>query len=303
MKIQFSYNKRGGPGVFMKRLKKYLVNNFDVEATESSPDLYFSAVWRGCPPEGVKTVHRVDNCYFDTLQGLTSNNGIRKAINEADGVIYQSEFSIKFCTSILGVTPKFYNIIHNGFDQSICDTIKPYKHSYNHLFVACAAWRPIKRPQSTVRAFERAKINNSALVMIGEGARNYGNKHVICTGCLKVKDTYRYHKAATALIHIARMESCPNSVVEALSFGKPVVCNNAGGTSEIVKKDGIIVPLDPPDTFRAFPMKNPDGVNVDVVSEGIRKVININWNINRPDLSMATCAQKYYDFFMKVLSQ
>jgi len=29
------------------------------------------------------------------------------------------------------------------------------------------------------------------------------------------------------------MESCPNSVIEGLSFGKPIVCNNACGTKRL----------------------------------------------------------------------
>jgi glycosyltransferase involved in cell wall biosynthesis len=304
MKIQFFHSKHGGPSVFMRRLRHYLVDHYDVKVTDKNPDLYLSAVWRGNPPKGVKVIHRVDNCYFDKLNKdrIRFNNKIKNAIKKADGVIYQSTFSLGMCNKILGVRGSKIATIHNGFDQSICSNIAPFRHKHKHLFVACALWRPIKRPQAIMRAFIKAEIPNSALVMIGDGIKKRpSNSNIICTGKLKPRETYQYYKAATAIVHISRMESCPNSVIEGLSFGKPIVCNNAGGTKEIVSSDGIIVKIDPPDNFKMFSMRDPESIDVKKVALAMREVVGRKWSIRRPDLSMSNCVEQYYSFFKTVI--
>ena len=304
LKIQFFHSKYGGPSVFMRRLRRYLADHYNIKVTDNNPDLYLSAVWRGNPPKGAKVIHRVDNCYFDksNKDRVSFNNKIRTAIKKADGVIYQSNFSRSLCNEILGTRASKSVEIHNGFDQSLCGDIVPFKHDYEYLFVACALWRPIKRPQSIMRAFIKAEIPNSSLIMIGDGIKNKpSDPNIICTGSLKPKDTYKYYKAATAIIHISRMESCPNSVVEGLSFGKPIVCNNAGGTKEIVKNDGIVVDLDPIDNFKSFSMRYPESIDIDKLAFAIRDITKKKWDVCRPDLSMKSCVKKYYDFFNTVL--
>jgi len=305
MRIQFSHSNGGGPAVFMRRLRKYFVKHYGVIVTDDAPHLYISAVWRGSPPKGAKTIHRVDNCYFDKLnKGRDrANANIKKAVMKANGVIYQSEFSLKLCKHILGTKGSTRTIIHNGFDQSICDSVIPIENDYKHLFVACAVWRKLKRPKSIMRAFRQAAIPHSGLVMIGAGVEQPEDKNIMCIGKTEPEEIYRYYKAATAIVHISRLDSCPNTVVEALSFGKPVICNNAGGTKEIVGKDGIVAEIDPPDTYKPFSMKHTDSVDIKKVSEAMRTVTEKEWDISRADLDMSYCAQRYFEFFARVFNQ
>jgi len=304
LKIQFFHSKSGGPSVFMRRLRHYLVEHYNIKVTERKPHLYLSAVWRGDPPKGAKTIHRVDNCYFDKLKKNRRklNEKIKVAIKKADGVIYQSDFSLNLCTKILGVKGSRYSIIHNGFDQSLCESVVPFKCPYKYLFVASAFWRPIKRPKAIIRAFKKADIPDSSLIMIGKGIDHPpSDPRITCTGSIKPSEIYKYYKAATAIIHVSRLESCPNSVVEGLSFGKPVICNNSGGTKEIVKEDGFIANIDPIDNFKSFSMKEPEAVDIDRLSFALRSVVERDWDIHRPDLSMKACAKQYFDFFNTIL--
>ena len=306
LRIQFFHSKGGGPSVFMRRLRRYLVKHYDIQVTDRKPHLYLSAVWRGKPPKGAKTVHRVDNCYFDKLNKNRNrlNDKIKLAIKKANGVIYQSEFSFKLCKNVLGLRASKYVIIHNGFDESLCEDVVQFEHGYKHLFVACALWRPIKRPKSIMRAFRKAEIPDSALVMIGGGIRHPpSDPRIICTGSISPAEAYRYYKAATAVIHISRHESCPNTAVEALAFGKPVICNNSGGTKEIVGNDGVVVDIDPVDKFNSFPMKNPENIDYEKISQAMREVVKKEWDISRPDLKMSTCAKRYMNFFNKILNK
>jgi glycosyltransferase involved in cell wall biosynthesis len=303
MKIQVFHSKGGGPGIFMHRLCNYLASHHDVKFVNKNPDIYFSAVWRGAPPKGCKVVHRVDNCYFDTLQKKRtgSNKAIALAIKKADGVIYQSDFSRKICKGILGVKARKYKIIYNAIDQTVCDNIIPINHGFEKIIVSSAIWRPLKRPNAIIKAFIAAAIPNAALYMIGELKPIVKSSNIVYVGKIGSEKIYSYYKAATAMIHISRLDACSNSVIEALSFGKPVICNNAGGTPEIVKKDGVIINIDPEDNYREFPMKNPEKVNINTIASGIKECLSKEWNIKRPEFDMSYCASQYYEFFKEIL--
>jgi hypothetical protein len=43
------------------------------------------------------------------------------------------------------------------------------------------------------------------------------------------------------MLHLAYADHCPNTVIEALSQGCPVVCSSVGGTRELVGDFGIVV--------------------------------------------------------------
>lgn len=305
MKIQFFHSKGGGPGIFMGRLCDYLISHYDIKKVNNNPDIYFSSVWRGNPPSGCKVIHRADNCYFDTLQKKRtgSNKAITLAIKKADGVVYQSDFSRKICKGILGVQARRYKIIYNAIDQSICKDIIPIEHKFNKILIASAIWRPLKRPMSIINSFREANIYGSALYMVGGLTPVIKADNIVYVGKLSSDKLYSYYKAASAMIHISRLDACSNSVIEALSFNKPVICNNAGGTPEIVGKDGVIVNIDPVDNYKEFPMNNPEKVNIKIIAEGIRECLSKEWNINRPEFDMSYCAKQYYDFFKEVLSK
>lgn len=305
MRVQLSYSGIG-PRVFMTRLGEYLSRQYDVEIVKSKPDIYMSAVWGGDPPKGCKRVHRADGCYFDKgLSGITGmNKRIAKAISKADGVVWQSKYSKNMCRGILKVKPKNSTIIYNGMDQSVYDNLEIDKMGFEKLFVACAKWRPLKRPKSILRGFLKADIPNSGLVMIGDFPKTYRVKddRIKYVGQLEPRETYKFYKSSDAIIHISRLDACPNVVIEGLSAGKPIVCNNVGGTPELVGNDGVVLKIDPPLEYRIFKMGKPDYVDPNVIAKGLRECANREWNVNRPDLDMKRCAKQYYEYFKNILS-
>ena len=305
MRIQLSYSGIG-PRVFMTRLGEYLSREFDVKIVKDRPDIYLSSVWAGSPPKGCKRIHRTDGCYFDKgLSGITGmNKRIAKAIKKADGVIWQSEYSKKLCRGILKARAKKSTIIYNGMDQSVYDGIVIDKMGFEKLFVACAKWRPLKRPKSILQGFLKADIPNAGLVMIGDFPKTYRikDKRIKYVGQLNTRDTYKYYKSSDAIIHISRLDACPNVVIEGLSAGKPIVCNNVGGTPELVGKDGIVLDIDPPLEYRIFKMGKPDYVDPKIIAKGLHECASREWNISRPDLDMKRCSKQYYEFFKQILS-
>ncbi len=305
MKIQISYSGIG-PMVFMTRLAKYLSKHYDVEIVKERPDIYFSSVWAGSSPKNCKRVHRVDGCYFDKSRpGIGAmNKRIISAIDRSDMTIFQSKYCKKLCRGILGTRPKKSETIHNGFDSSLYDGIEIDKMGYNKMFVACAKWRPLKRPRSIAKGFLKAEIPNSILIMIGDISRKdkIENDRIKYVGQIRAKHTYQYYKSCDAVVHISRLDACPNVVIEGLSAKKPIICNNVGGTPEIVKDDGIILEIDEPLKYKLFKMKKPDSVKSRIIANGLRRCVEKDWDIYRSDLEMYNCAKKYYECFKKVLS-
>ena len=126
-------------------------------------------------------------------------------------------------------------------------------------------------------------------------------KNIKYIGSVKTHQTYQYYKSADAIIHISRLDACPNVVVEGLSAGTPIICNNVGGTPELVGNDGIILNIDPPLKYKRFTMKPPDKVKSKIIAQGIWDCIEKEWSIKRSDLDMEYCADKYYKYFQKIL--
>lgn len=234
-----------GPMSFMSRIRNALPKYTPVEITDRKPHLVLSSIHS--PKTRVKTVLRVDGCYYNrALFNVKANDAIAKSIKRADGVIYQSKFSERMCSKILKARPKTdFAIIPNGIDQRSLKDIAPNKQfDGKYIFVASAKWRETKRPRSILKGFIKANVPDSKLLFVGEYNKRIKDKRIVYLGKLSHKELIGYLKASNAFIHLCMIESCSNAVVEALSCGLPVVCNNIGGTPELVGDDGVIVKSD-----------------------------------------------------------
>ena len=101
---------------------------------------------------------------------------------------------------------------------------------------------------------------------------------------------------------MCKIESCPNVVVESLSCGIPIVCNNIGGTPELVGLDGIIIDVDKEFKFNFISEQDVDNINTDVLAKGIDKCVNTTWDIHRHDLDIQNVANDYFNIFQKAVS-
>ncbi len=290
-----------GPQMFMSRLLETLEKEHKVEFTSKKAHIALGVIFRN-KRSGCKSIIRVDGCYYNQAYSSSGmNRGIASSIRKSDGVIYQSKFSKRLCEKILEVKASKYVIIPNGVSQKWISSVEPAKFSEENVFVAVAKWRNSKRPRSIIKAFLESDIPNSKLIMVGKYQKGFKHPRLSFVGKKSAKEVVSYIKGAKALVHICMIESCSNAVVEALSAGIPVVCNNIGGTPELVGSDGIVVDLDKKFKFRFINKKNVDNVDREKLMEGMKRVLSTKWNIKRPDLDIKKTAQKYYEFFMSVL--
>jgi len=102
------------------------------------------------------------------------------------------------------------------------------------------------------------------------------------------------------LIHIAKIESCSNAVVESLVSGLPVITNNVGGTKELVRDNGIVLNLDKKILFneKYFSDYKCDKL---ILSKGLKKIVKFKRKKNEK-LLPKNITKKYYNFFQKILN-
>ncbi len=309
MRVSLSRTLDGTKGLqkFGSLLIEELRNNFGVEVVDkdTSSDIHLTII-SGTVKKGSKNVLRLDGVYYDVGR-IKSNHPIRKNICDMDGVIYQSAWCQVFVETMLSVRAKQSVIIHNGSSQQLLRQAKPYKHTYDKVFVCCADWRPNKRLRSIVHSFIRLANENANIGLFVMGKPDYFFRHP----CIKYfsvvgsETLFSVYKSADYMCHICHIDACPNSVVETLLSGLPVLCNNIGGTPELVGGDGIILPLDKPFDFK--PIRNmevvgPDSVDGNILYRGMSDMMSREWKVDRPDLDISQSTKKYYEFFEKLLS-
>jgi glycosyltransferase involved in cell wall biosynthesis len=177
-----------------------------------------------------------------------SNRALSHSMNHADGIIYNSKFGMDFVHSH-GITPDCPEIvIHNGGKRLKKATLE------NPIFlVACETYNmpsKIRVLKDAIGAVEKLKklIAGPKLWVAGRAPQLEGVDRYLGRIADQSKLEEERSKAAV-LIHTVENDNCPNTVVETLGQGIPVICHAKSGTPEIVKWYG-----------RAINEPNPDKI-------------------------------------------
>lgn len=281
MRVHFSnvdFNSRTGPNSFAGRLRTALERKgVSVVPHTQQHDIYLAFIQAATQPwPGAKIVQRLDGIWFHPDQYHTHNAPIKYLYDRSHAVVFQTEFDKQMVERWWGRRPSA--VIRNGIDvrstQEGC--ISP--HSFedggqvitleseksrlaHHLqeleakrgtFFACSAnWHGQKRLTANLELFERIRCRdeNSQLAVLGHCQTKYALEGVMYWDSLTHLDCLKlYRQVAVSggwFIHLAWLDHCPNTVIEAISQGCPVICTDSGGTKEIVGKNGLILPDHP----------------------------------------------------------
>ena len=115
-------------------------------------------------------------------------------------------------------------------------------------FASCSNNRPVKRLDLFAKSFsslikenQEAKwiaigLSGNEREIVSQFHKNELEKNVKFYGFLKNKQIYDVYKATKIdyLVNVSSSEGLPVSIMEALSFGIPVIATNVGGTKELV---------------------------------------------------------------------
>ena len=266
-----------------------------------------------------KFVLRVDGIYFDLKNtfGDTSNlnKKIFNSIDNAEGVIFISEFSKKIVEKFYGILNKPWTIIHNKVPN---DIFNPYGSNYRKKFnlkvtdkvlITSAHWRRHKRLEETIELLEKLNHYDDSyklIVLGGDKKKNY-NRNIIFAGEISPSNLADWYRTANLYIHLAWIEPCGNTQIEAMSCGLPVVCCNNGGIGETVRlaSGGIVVKSDPEYQFDNIDYYNPPKPNykklIDAIEEIFQNYRTYSSNIDYNYLNIDNGAIEYTNFIKKLI--
>jgi glycosyltransferase involved in cell wall biosynthesis len=236
------FGSRTGPNTFANRLAKKLVSmGHEVVPFEQPHDVHLAFIQFTRTPKVQNTVLRLDGIWFKP-EGFEHNNRfLKQSYQFAKSVIVQSKFDYDMIERHFGKRDRRF-VIHNGIQ------IEGVLANKKNQFVCSANWHPQKRLKENVELFQeiRGKNDDAVLKVLGSNADLSGidstNVHVL--GNLPHGDIMEIYAESRYMIHLAWLDHCPNTVVEALSMNTPVICSSSGGTNEIVKENGIVISED-----------------------------------------------------------
>ncbi len=273
-------------------------------------DIALGVAWQNNPKKGMPYILRTDGLSFNKGKDAVRKTGdkIRASIKLSNAVIWQT----MFCKKIL--EPHFPEskekkqfIIFNGADPKDYEGIDKIESPASRRIIMSAHWykkgheRPNKRLLEMLEIAGEycARSNNAIAWIAGETNLTAPNNKVIMLGHLPEDRLRKYIVSSTAMLYLAHYDWCPNSVIESLVAGTPVICANASGVAEIVGDNGgIILPLDSELRFKDL-YEKPPPVSKPMVLEALE---NIELKrISKPELHIDVIAEQYKKTFMEVL--
>lgn len=256
-----------GPGHFLAALTKSLPAKGVQEVFRLSdrPDVLL--VPGGAPAGfleetasmGIPVVQRLDGVYFDITEDYAERNvPLRRTLEQADTVIFQSEYSREMALRFIG-RPRRHLVIYNSADPEIFSPSGPIRRPpFDRVVMAASRWRPHKRLRDVVDAFQRMRDGRTCLVIAGSmdslSLNLSASSDILLLGDVSQAELASWLRGADVFVHPAWRDWCPNVVVQALACGVPVVCSSLGGTHELVGDAGIVVESGEHEEFRPLPL-------------------------------------------------
>lgn len=284
-------NSRSGPNSFAGRLCDRLIGNgHDIVGSLEEYDSMLAFIEATSPVRrGARLIQRLDGIWFKPEEYEKNNRLIKATYNSSDHVVFQSDFDRKMITHHWG-DPKSFSVIHNGIDLGFVEIknpqVKILSEKFKRVFVSSASWHRQKRLQENTELFLKlaGEDDDSCFLVLGRNPDFVvSHPRIFYTGEIDHATCLEIYRISTWMIHLAWLDHCPNVVVEALSQGCPVICSDSGGTQEIVKDNGIVIPENLRYNFELLDYDSPPLIETD-----ISLPIKINVNPEYLDIGRVT---------------
>ncbi len=325
LRIRFPRAKgHGGPSIFLDRLRTSIR-----EQELGTPRAFYnpftdinicSNVVRN--PWRRPFAFRVDGVYFDSAYSAEANARrnapLRYGIQHALGIVYQSEYNRRMADGFLGPATSSSSTIPNGVDLRTFCPEGPHLRgelglsSEDLVFVTSAKWRAHKRLGAVIRAFARFQAecgSRARLVVLGrlETAPAELPHGVHLIGHVPPADLPRWYRTGNAMLFFSWLDHCPNTVLEAMGSGLPVLCTNQGGTPELVAsaQGGIVSAADAPLPIAPVDLYHPPEPDMDVLHRDlcdlVRRRRDLAAGIRRDACGIDAVARRYVAFLVSLL--
>lgn len=247
-----SHSSIGGPATFLQNLHGYLDKvNFPYETKLDRasvilfPISYDLRALEKFKARGGKICQRLDGVYYPEKHGddhIRRNQKIKEIyLDLADHVVFQSEYSRAQCFHMFGEKdPSRYSIIVNGVNTDIFyPSSKSMDKSHIH-FCTTGSIRNIDMLDPVIKALDlleqHMKFSFHVVGPIKDEAceKLMDRKYIVHHGSCDLGRVAEILRATDIFIFSLLNPPCPNSVVEAIASGLPVVGFNSGAMPELL---------------------------------------------------------------------
>ncbi len=272
-----------GPSIFGLRLKEALIK-LGWNWNRYLPSVSF-IVSSGIFRPFARNILRLDGLYFDLANTLgdsdKKNKPLIKAYKKANGIIFQSQFDKKLYRHFVGPTDCKDTVISNGAPSSFSPQGLGFDYGYKKTLICAADWREHKRLGCIIDGFLEYDNAEFCLAILGKDTGEKTHHPNIKYLSYQSSDDLPYYlRGADAFIHLSWLDHCPNTVVEALCCGLPVLCTHNGGTKELVRDNGIVIKCEEDFNFKEVDLYNPPKCDKRVVAEAIGEILSWNKPVN-----------------------
>jgi len=294
-----------GPNSFAKRLAMGLIESgHDVELYDGrNADVSIVFIEPSGRPLANKVIQRLDGIWFSPSEFETKNSAIKKLYHFADGVIWQSDFDRGMTTKWWG-QPKSGVVIRNGINapeikKFQIPVLEQLRQQYEMLFVCSANWHPQKRLMTNIELYKhlRTFYSSAALIVLGSNPTKIADPHIFYAGSQPHEVCLEIFSASNWMLHTAWLDHCPNTVVEALSQGTPVICSEHGGTKELVQEYGIILNEKNDYNFELTEYENPPDIDITQITNKLPLKETLDKTF---DVSMNRTLKEYLSFLERI---
>jgi len=320
MKVSLVTTKGGwdksktGKGYFAKRLIKAL-KGLGVKVTDKVEpcDIALHIGRIHYRSKAKKNILRVGPACVSTHMNYRKINAEKwQSVKHADGVIYQSEYSKDVYRAFVGKFRGPQTVIINGADPLWFEPYGVHESPYKYNILASTrVWLPQKRLKDIVKAFHMLENKDVRLWVAGDISGTKYAKRNVFPGSLKFlgpttqEEIARLLNLCDCMVHITFLDSCPNSVVEAMCCQCPVIHSNLGGTHEIVKHGvGEMAVLDKMFKFKPVDLLKPPKVDHEKLAGAMEYWLENGKNSVWPAIApyhITEVATRYVEFFERCL--
>lgn len=252
----------GGPLVKVKRLSEHFPDHplgFNLVYLLSNAPYLPALALRLLKARGIPIVVNQNGVFYPGWYAgdwKTPNRIMSEAFHAADWVFYQSEFCRRAAEKFLGARTGPGEVLYNAVDTS---RFKPVprngaRRPFTFLITGKIGDHLSYRLESTIAGLAAARAQGLDVRLqiagtVGPGARRTADAladRLEVANCLSFTGRYRQedapsiYGAADAYVMTKYNDPCPNTVLEALACGLPVLYSASGGVPELVGSDAGI---------------------------------------------------------------
>jgi N-acetylgalactosamine-N,N'-diacetylbacillosaminyl-diphospho-undecaprenol 4-alpha-N-acetylgalactosaminyltransferase len=187
----------------------------------------------------------------NTISNFISKLLIKTLYNFADIIVPNSHGTAYELVENFGIKEELVEVVHNPVDMERIDKLKYIDISMpcpssDFIFVNIARMEKQKNHKLLIEAFARADMENTTLLLIGDGYLRE-SLHLLCKRLSledrvyflgKIDNPYPYLNTSDSFVLSSDFEGFPNVLIEALACHIPIISTNCpSGPAEILKDD------------------------------------------------------------------